>query len=61
MIVVFDTNVWLSQLGLRSSAASGVRFFLKHHNFKVALPEVIRMEVEVNLRSKVSGILTINC
>lgn len=51
MIVVFDTNVWLSQLGLRTAAAAGVRFFLKHNNYRVALPDVVRMEVIVNLQA----------
>jgi hypothetical protein len=50
MIVVFDTNVWLSQLGLRSPAAAGVRFFLKQNKHRVGLPQVIRMEVEINLK-----------
>jgi predicted nucleic acid-binding protein len=57
MIVVFDTNVWLSHLGLRSPAASGVRFFLKHNDIKVALPEVVRLEVEINLRSNLMAFI----
>jgi hypothetical protein len=28
MIVVFDSNVWISELGLRSPAAAAVKFFL---------------------------------
>jgi hypothetical protein len=52
MIVVFDTNIWLSQLGMQSPAASAVRFFLKHNNHRLALPEVIRLEVERNLQNK---------
>jgi hypothetical protein len=52
MIVIFDTNIWLSQLGMRSPAASAVRFYLKHSGARLALPEVIRLEVEANLRRK---------
>lgn len=52
MIVVFDTNIWLSELGLRSPTAAAVRFFLKHSKARVAVPEVIRLEVEQNLTSR---------
>lgn len=49
MIVVFDTNVWYSQLGLKSASSAAVRFFLKQHQAKVAIPEVVRLEVSRNL------------
>jgi hypothetical protein len=52
MIVVFDTNIWLSHLGMRSPAASAIRFFLKQNDYRLALPEVIRLEVEANLQDK---------
>ncbi|TXH44949.1 MAG: hypothetical protein E6Q92_03785 [Burkholderiaceae bacterium] len=49
MIVVFDTNVWYKQLGLKSASSAAVRFFLKQHHAKVAIPEVVRLEVSHNL------------
>lgn len=52
MIVVFDTNIWLSELGLRSPTAAAARFYLKLHGARVAIPEVIRLEVEQNLTSR---------
>jgi len=52
MIVVFDTNIWLSELGLRSPTAAAARFYLKHHGARVGIPEVIRLEVEQNLTSR---------
>jgi hypothetical protein len=52
VIVVFDTNIWLSELGLRSPTAAAVRFFLKHSGARVAIPEVVRLEVEQNLTSR---------
>lgn len=52
MIVVFDTNIWLSELGLRSPTAAAARFYLKHRGARVAIPEVIRLEVEQNLTSR---------
>lgn len=52
MIVVFDSNISLSHLGMRSPAASAIRFFLKQNDYHLALPEVIRLEVEANLQAK---------
>ena len=50
MIVVFDTNIWLSQLGLRSGMGAVVRFYLKNQGAKIGLPEVIKLETEKHLR-----------
>jgi hypothetical protein len=52
VIVVFDTNIWLSELGLRSPAAAAARFFLKQRGARVAIPEVVRLEVEQNLTAR---------
>lgn len=54
MIVVLDSNVWLSELGLRSGAAAAVRFFLNQSSAKVAVPEVIQLEVRHNLTNRLS-------
>lgn len=55
MIVVFDTNIWLQHLYLRSSAGAAARFYIAHKNARVALPEVIRLEVEHHLRKDISS------
>jgi hypothetical protein len=52
MIVVFDSNIWLSELGLRSGAGAAVRFYLKQSGARVAVPEVVRLEVAYNLSSR---------
>lgn len=52
MIVIFDTNIWLSELGLRSPTSAAARFYLKHRGARIALPEVVRLEVEQNLTSR---------
>jgi hypothetical protein len=44
MVIVFDTNVWLSELALNTAAGSAVRFYLRKSGAQVALPEVIRLE-----------------
>ena len=55
MIVIFDTNIWVRHLFLRSSAAAA-RFFIVQRNAGVlALPEVIRLEVEHHLRKEIRG------
>lgn len=53
MIIVLDTNIWKANLYLKSSASAAVKFYLQHHNAKVGLPEVIRLEVEKHLRSDI--------
>jgi hypothetical protein len=54
MIVVLDSNVWLSELGLRSGPAAAVRFFLNQRNAQVAVPEVVRLEVRHNLTNRLN-------
>ena len=51
MIVVFDSNVWLSELGLRTAAAAAAKFFLTHNGAQLAVPEVVRLEVQHNLEA----------
>lgn len=52
MIVVFDTNIWYSQLGLKSPSAAAVRFYLRQRNARVGIPEVVRLEVTQNLTKR---------
>ncbi|MHC4149863.1 MAG: PIN domain-containing protein [Planctomycetota bacterium] len=54
MIVVPDTNVWISDLALTSNIGSAVRFFLKQNNARIGLPEVVRLETEFHLRTMLS-------
>lgn len=55
MIVVLDSNIWISQLGLNSPVGTAVRFFIKNRKAQIALPEVIRLETENNLRDRLNG------
>jgi predicted nucleic acid-binding protein len=52
MIVVLDSNVWLSELGLRSPLGAVTRLFIRQHGARIALPEVIRLEVERHYRNR---------
>ncbi len=52
MIIVFDTNIWYSQLGLKSPSAAAVRFYVRHQGARIAIPEVVRLEVAQNLSKR---------
>ena len=54
MLVVFDTNVWLKEFGLNTALGAAARFFLLHKAARIALPEVVRLEVEQNLRKNLN-------
>jgi PIN domain len=51
MFVVFDTNIWLENLYLKSPAGAAARFFILQKGAQVALPEVVRLEIEHHLRN----------
>ena len=54
MYVVLDSNIWISELGLKSTLGSAVRFYLKRNEAKLAIPEVIKLESEHNLRNRLN-------
>lgn len=51
MYIIFDSNIWISELGLKSTLGSTVRFFVKTKGAVVVVPEVIKLETERNLKS----------
>jgi hypothetical protein len=53
MIVVFDTNIWLQHLYLRSPVAAAARFYILQKKARVALPEIVRLEVEHHFRNDI--------
>lgn len=46
MYIVFDTNIWRKELGFNSLAGSAVRFYIQQCGATVAIPEVVRLEIE---------------
>lgn len=52
MIVILDTNIWLAELGLWSPLGAVARLYLQQKHARLALPEVVRLEVEHNLRNR---------
>ncbi len=51
MIIVFDTNIWISELALASNVGSAVRFYLREQKGRIGLPEVVKLETEFHLRT----------
>jgi PIN domain len=49
VIVVLDSNVWRSELGLSSGMGALARLFMVRHEATLAVPEVIKLEVEHHL------------
>ncbi len=52
LTIVLDSNVWLSEQMLRHGAGAAVRFYLRRHDARIALPEVVRLEVILHLSEK---------
>ena len=52
MFILFDANVWISQVGLRSQNGAAVRFFALQHNATIAIPAIVQMEVEEILTTR---------
>lgn len=53
MIIVLDSNIWLSELGLRSPLGAVTRLYIRQNNARLGLPEVVRLEVERNFRNRI--------
>jgi len=51
MIIIFDTNIWISDLALASNVGSAVRFYLREQKGRIGLPEVVKLETEFHLRT----------
>ncbi len=49
MIIILDSNVWVAQLGLTSPKSAVLMFRLLQNDAKIAVPDVVRSEVEENL------------
>ena len=52
LTIVLDSNVWLNEQMLRHRVGSAIRFFLRRHNARVVVPEVVRLEVELHLEQE---------
>jgi len=54
MYVIFDSNIWISELGLNSARGAAARFFVKNSGATVVLPEVIKLETERYLKAELT-------
>ncbi len=59
MNIIFDSNIWIEELGLNSGAASAAKFFIKKKNIQVVLPEVVELEVTKNLNDKLNTFISL--
>lgn len=50
MYVVIDSNIWLSELGLSTAKGLALQFFVKQQGAIIAIPEVVKKEVEIHIR-----------
>jgi hypothetical protein len=57
MFIVFDSNIWFSEMGLNSTKGAAARFFITQKGAKVALPEVVKLETEHNLRNMIRQLM----
>jgi len=55
MYIVLDSNIWISEWGLNTSKGAATLFYIKQKQAKLALPEVIKEEVERNLYNFLSA------
>jgi hypothetical protein len=58
MFIVFDSNIWFSEMGLNSTKGAAARFFITQKGAKVALPEVVKLETEHNLRNMIRQLMS---
>lgn len=54
LTIVLDSNIWLCEQMLRHSTGSAVRFFMRKHGARIAVPEVVRLEVERHLERQLT-------
>lgn len=58
LVVVLDSNIWMQERMLRHSVGSAVRFFLRRSNARLVVPEVVRLEVELNLEQELMALVS---
>lgn len=49
MYVIIDSNIWISELGLSTAKGLALQFHIKQKGAVIAIPEVVRREVETNI------------
>jgi hypothetical protein len=54
MYVIFDSNVSISELGLNSPRGAAVKFFVKNRGATLVVPDVVRLETERHLKTKLT-------
>lgn len=55
MFVVLDSNIWISELGLTTVRGAALLHYLLRRDYILAIPEVVKTEVEWHVRRILSG------
>ncbi len=50
-IIVFDTNIWLSELALMTPLGCALNYYIANNNFQIGLPEIIELETKSNFKN----------
>lgn len=59
MIIILDTNILVSELGLTTQKGAAFKFYLRKNKAKLAIPEVIKLETEENLKDEISNYINL--
>ena len=54
MLVVLDTNIWIKELALSTGIGAAFRFYMKRNSLRLAVPEVVQLEVQEHLRRTIA-------
>ncbi len=57
MIIVLDTNIWIEEIVLKSNIGSSFRLYTNFNGIKIAVPEVVRLEFEHNIESRIHELI----
>lgn len=52
MFVVLDSNIWISEDGLKSALAAEALKFIRSEDATLVVPEVVKLEIEIKLRER---------
>lgn len=57
MKVILDTNIWIEEMALKSNIGSSFRLYANYNEIKIAVPEVVRLEFEHNIESRINELI----
>lgn len=55
MFVIFDTNIWIKELGINTIKGQATKVYLHQKSATIALPEVVKLETEIHLAKELKN------